>query len=188
MKRFIAIFIITLLLGVTSSRAHLKLNSLSLKEPETFTAGDSVEITWKMDHPHSFSHYIYFRVSGDDEWKCIDSVKGQSSGVDYSYTWKVPETAADEGQLLVFLPEFRNTPAPQEHYTTLFSSKFTIAVPEPTAAARPSVPAVPVHGIESNPTLSKNVTLNGRVVSTGQLSEMENEKVPHCIILRSIDK
>jgi hypothetical protein len=188
MKRCIAVVVATLLLSVTLSHAHLTLNSLSLKKSETFNKGDSVVLTWKMDHAHpNYKHYIYVRLDSTKSWECVDSVPA-SNGTDYKYTWKIPGVATKKGQLFVHLPEYLpgtvRGPSKTEYYNTIFSSEFAIELKEQQTAVKPEkLPAASVPVKKEINAADKKFTLDGRSVSAGQLQLLENNVVPHLIIL-----
>jgi hypothetical protein len=126
MKQLTALRIIPILFLVVPLYAHLDRNSLSIKGGEAFTSGDSVTITWKMAHAHTITHYLYFRPDSTNDWALIDSVKGQQSGLNYTFKWPVPQAVSSSAQIRVFLPEFSKTPSTKTDDFTLISKSFSI--------------------------------------------------------------
>jgi hypothetical protein len=127
MKRSSIVQTILIFALVVPVYAHLDKNSLSIKGGETFTTGVQVTITWKMAHAHTFPHYIYFRSDTTGTWSLIDSVKGQQSGLNYSYAWTVPQSVSSSAQIRVFLPEFSKNPSTKTDDFTLISKPFSIS-------------------------------------------------------------
>ena len=184
MKGIVNCSIVLTVVCVSSVCAHLSKGSLSIKGDESFTAGSTVEITWKMAHAHNIAHFIYFRPDSQSEWSCIDSVSGEWNKLDYSYSWKIPDNdTSGSAQIKIFLPEFSKTPSNKEDDFTLISLPFVITPPK-VAVHAPD--GEPLKAVSRNTTRVRSAvfSLDGRLVDERTMKSGRVRGVPRLKTVR----
>lgn len=172
------ILICTLLLPAYS---HLSSNSLSIKGGESFSAGAPITITWRMAHAHTYAHLIYFKADSNSTWSLIDSVKGQSGKLDYSFIWNVPQAASSSAQIKIFLPEFSRTPGEKSDDFNLISKVFTIL-------ATTGIVAPVYRNDKYTETTGKTAVvfdLSGRFIGKQVLIRMAERKTHSCRLIKT---
>jgi len=117
---------------ITQVAAHLDRSSLSIKGGETFTAGDTVTVTWKIAIPHHVPLLIYYSSAPESGWEKIDSMSEPSGSNDVSYRWKVPMEKTQHARFRVFQRVGANPGSKTDDYT-LVSDEFTISAPVTSA-------------------------------------------------------
>ena len=124
--------------------SHLDTTSLSLKGGETFMAGDTVKITWKIAVVHKVPIVIYLSLSPEDSWVVLDTLVEPSGSRSMSYTWIVPDKPATSARIRIF-QKFTSRPGETGNDYTIISGRFTIKSTA-TPATRPAAirPARPV--------------------------------------------
>jgi hypothetical protein len=142
-----------------SCYAHIDTTSLSIKGGEIFSAGEKVQITWKIAVFHNRPHIIYFSPGTGQPWQKIDSLPEKQGVMNMSYTWTVPFVATQTARIRIF-QSYVPSPGEKTNDYTIISNPFTISTAATRVIADNSGPTVRRHtGFVGNA-----FDLNGRVV------------------------
>lgn len=116
MKNYLFFTLFTLL-GV---QAYGHVTLMTPQGLETFTAGETVQITWQISVMHDLQNWdLYFSPDGGTSWEVIQEDMDPSV---LNYMWTVPENITEQGMIKIYMD---NSGTDYEHHSTNFTIQVT---------------------------------------------------------------